>query len=239
MSLPLTEKLILRQINHWNRMREYLHEDSSAVESAPRQVITVSRVAGSGGRSLAQELSQRLQLDLHDQSLVDRIASDRNLDRAVVAQLDEKPARQSELWVKGVFNRRIFMKDEYRTALEHTITSLAAAGGAVFLGRGANLILKERADVRVRVIAPWNVRLHRIMKRTGFSRPEARALMEETDRARDDFVRTVFAVEPGDPANFDLTLNSDRMTCDTMAETVLLHLLGSATADKVSDCNVS
>ena len=50
MSLLLTERLIQRQINHWNRMRAYLRQEDKPSPATHEPVITVSRLAGSGGR---------------------------------------------------------------------------------------------------------------------------------------------------------------------------------------------
>jgi hypothetical protein len=138
MSLAITEKLIQRQINNWNRFREFLKDEDDRVKVDPGPVITISRMAGSGGRTLAQSLVDRLDISLQDQSLVDKIARDRDLERSVVSQLDENAVGQAELWIKGVLNRRIFMKDEYHTALVKVVTNLAAGGNVVFLGRGAH-----------------------------------------------------------------------------------------------------
>lgn len=233
MSLPITEKLILRQINHWNRLREFLQDEQDDGPALRGPVITISRLSGSGGRTLATRLAQRMNLTLHDQSLVDKIARDRKLEKAVVAQLDESAISQANLWVTGVLNRRIFLKDEYHTALVRVVTKLAAGGDVIFLGRGANLILVENATLRIRVVASRPNRLARIMKRTGLSRAEARALLQETDRNRKDFIRKVFKADPNGPEHFDLVLNSDRMTPETMLETATLALVGAQTGGRV------
>jgi cytidylate kinase len=227
MSLHLTEKLILRQINHWNRMRQFLHdrEETPGDPPTPGPVITISRQAGSGGRRLAQALAERWNLDLHDQSLVERIAREVNLEQEIVGQLDERTVSQARLWVQGVLHKRLFLKDDYHTALVRIVTSLAARGGVVFLGRGANLILGVRATLRIRVVAPPALRLENLIERTGLSRPEARALRDETDRRREDFVRRVFGEEPGTPHNFDLVFNSDRLDLEQMVEAATLVLL--------------
>ena len=232
MSLAITEKLIQRQINNWNRFREFLkdEDEDGPVKNGP--VITISRLAGSGGRTLATGLADRLNISLHDQSLVDRIARDRNLERSVVSQLDENAISQTELWIKGVLNRRIFMKDEYHTSLVNIVTSLAAGGNVLFLGRGAHLILRDMATLRIRVVASWSTRLARIVERTGLSRAEARALLEETDRNREEFIRKVFKVDPNSPDNFDLILNSDRMKPECMLETATLPLIGAQTGGR-------
>ena len=228
----ITELLIQRQINHWNRFREFLLDEKESQPSRPGPVLTVSRMAGSGGRTLATGLAERLNLTLQDHSLVKIIANDRNLERSVVEQLDENAINQAELWVKGVLNRRIFMKDEYHTSLVNIVTNIAAGGDVVFLGRGAHLILGDQATLRIRVVASRATRLGRIMERTGLSRAEARALLEETDRKREDFIRKVFKVEPDNPVKFDLVLNSDRMKPECMLETVTLALIGARTGGR-------
>jgi cytidylate kinase len=227
MSLALTEKLIQRQINHWNRFKEYLKDEDEQCPVLPGPVITISRMSGSGGRTLATGLAERLGITIHDQSLVDKISKDRNLAKSVVAQLDETAINQAELWVKGVLNQRIFLKDEYHMALVSIVTKLAAAGNVIFLGRGANLILGHNATLRIRVVASRPTRLARITQRTGLSRAEARALLQVTDRNRKEFIRKVFKVDPNAPEHFDLVLNSDRLTPEGMLEMATLALIGA------------
>jgi len=229
MSLPLTEKLIQRQINQWNRFREFLKEERPHGGPTRGPVITVSRLAGSGGRMLASALADRLGLELHDQSLVETIARDQNLSRSLIAQLDENAVSQANLWVTGVLNQRLFMKDQYHMALVKTITALAARGGVVILGRGANLILCENATLRVRVVAAHRTRVDRLQSKMNLSRAEARTLLDETDRRRTEFVRSVFKVDPGGPQNFDLTINSDRFSAESLVEQTLLALLARQT----------
>ena len=232
MTLNITEKLIQRQINHWNQFREFLRDEEDQPTAPPGPVITISRQAGSGGRTLATGLAERFELSLQDHSIVERIARDRNLETSFVDQLDEHAINQAELWIKGVFNKRIFLKDEYHKALVTVITRLAAGGGVVFLGRGAHLILGEKATLRVRVVAEQATRLARIMERTGLSRAEARALLAETDRNREDFIHKVFKVEASDPGNYDLVLNSDRTKPECMLEIVSLALIGARTGGR-------
>lgn len=231
MPLPITETLIQRQINHWNRMRAYLRDKP---EPAPRPpagpVITISRLIGSGGRTLADGLAERLGLEMQDQSLMERIARDRHLSQSLLAQLDEAGVNQADLWVRGVLSQRIFLRDQFHGALVQTVTRLAARGGVVFLGRGAHLILAENATLRVRVVASRQNRLERLRRRLDISRAEARAIISETDRKREEFIRRVFKEDPHRPESFDLTLNTDRLTAEAALEAVMLALLDRQTA---------
>ncbi len=225
MPMPITEKLIQRQINHWNRFREFLPEPATMENQPIGPIITISRLAGSGGRILASALADRLDLQLHDQSIVEKITRDSKLEAEMIAELDEAEISQARLWVRGVLNQRIFMRDQYHMALVKVITGLAAKGNVIFLGRGANHILGQNASLRIRLVASRPTRLKNIRERTGLSKPEIRAMLEETDRNRSEYIRRVFREEPGKAENYDLILNSDRLDMECQVELVMLVLL--------------
>lgn len=224
MSRVLTERLIQRQLNHWNRLRTLLQEQPAPHPPRRRPVVTVSRLAASGGRSLATALARRLDLELQDHSLITAIARDRELEASLVAQLDERTVSQTRLWVQGLLQGRLFLRDDFHQALVRVIGELAARGGVVFLGRGANLVLGERADLRVRVVGSARRRAERLRERTGLAADEAERVLLATDLRRARFVREVFHAEPGSPEGYDLVLNSDRLDEETMIDHVLLAL---------------
>jgi cytidylate kinase len=227
MRFPVTEKLIQRQINHWSRLRELLREQPVVSGVEPGPVITISRLAGSGGRTLATGLRDRLGLALQDHSIVERIARTRGLDPELLAMLDEQDFRQTDLWVRGVLENRMFLKAQYRQALSETIDELATPGGVVFLGRGANHVLGHRASLRVRLVASCATRQNRLAEQMGLSRAEARALLDETDRRRSAYVRKLFGADPHEASNYDLVINTDRPAPAEVLELVLLGMLGS------------
>jgi cytidylate kinase len=231
MPFPVTEKLIQRQINHWSRLRELLR-DQPVVAVEPGPVITISRLAGSGGRTLGVGLRDRLGLALQDHSIVERIARARKLDPELLAMLDEQDFRQTDLWVRGVLENRLFLKEQYRQALSQTIDELAAPGGVVFLGRGATHVLGHRASLRVRLVASCATRQDRLAEQLGLSRAEARVLLDETDRRRDAYVRKLFSADPHEPSNYDLVINTDRLAPGEVLELVLLGVLGAARRDQ-------
>lgn len=228
MRFPVTEKLIQRQLNHWNHLRELLHEQPTATGGEPGPVVTISRLAGSGGRTLAAALRDRLGLVVHDHSIVERIARTRKLNPELVALLDEQDIRQSDLWVRGVLENRLFLKEQYYEALSETILDMAAAGSAVILGRGGGHILGQRATLRVRLVAGRATRQGRLQEQLGISRAEARALLDETDRRREAYVRKLFGVDPHEPTGYDLLVNTDRLSAEEVLEVVLVALAGAA-----------
>ncbi len=231
MPVPINEKLIRRQINHWNSLRRFLEPGPGGPAPSSPPIITISRLAGSGGRTLAGGLAERLGLPVHDRSLVERIARDSNLEQGMVNELDETEMNQARLWVRGVLNQKIFLRDQYHEALVRTVTALAGREGGIFLGRGAHHILGLRADLRVRLVAPLGARLDRLCRRTDLSRAEARAWLDSTDRRRARYTRQVFHREPGQAGDFDLILNTERMSPATVLEMTMTALLENAAGD--------
>ena len=219
-----TEKLIQRQIHQWNRYRELLATAESPGEVKPRPIITISRERGAGGRGLAADLARRLDLEIHGVSLIDEIARDRRLEREVVAALDEKVRSQIDLWVEGVLKQRIFLRDNYHVALVRAVRTLAAHGGVVFLGRGANLILGESCSLRVLLVASLEHRIRNVMSYQGCDETVARRQIEEADAHRRRFIEKFFHVEADDPHHYDLVLHTDGFRRERLVEIVLIAL---------------
>ncbi|MCB1185174.1 cytidylate kinase-like family protein [bacterium] len=232
MSGLLTERLIQRQINHWNRLREFLPARDASRPVARGPVITVSRQAGAGGRTLAENLAERLGLALHDRSLVEQVVRREKLAPAMVARLDEQALSEADLWVQGVLRQRIFMREQYRQALTEVVEEVARGGHVVFLGRGANMVLGMRADLRIRLVAGPGRRADRLGRRLGLTAADACALRDDTDARRDEFVRRLFGCDPADPTAFDLVLNTDRLDADAVVENVMLGLLAVVAGER-------
>ncbi len=221
--IPL-EKLIQRQIHQWSRYRQLLAAAPRPQDLPPRPTITISRERGAGGGELAAALAARLDLEVHDASIIDGIARDARLEREVVEALDEKVRSQVDLWVEGVLKRRIFLRDNYHVSLVRTVQSLAAHGGVVILGRGANFILGEKASLRVLLVGSPERRRRRLVAAEGLDAETAAERLQEIDRQRAEFIRTLFHAEADDPRHYDLTLATDRYPLPRLVEIVMTAL---------------
>jgi cytidylate kinase len=216
-SLP-HEKLIQRQIHHWNRYKQLIAAAAEPGEVPPQPIITISRELGAGARSLAEALAERLDLEIHGVSLIDQIAQDKHLARWVVEQLDESVRSQIEMWVQGVLERRIFLRDEYHVSLVRAIRTLAAHGGVVFIGRGAHLVLGDSCSLRILLVASEATRARRVAQYEETDLEAARKKIAEVDEARREFIEKLFHVEADDPRQFDIVVNTDRLPLERLVE---------------------
>jgi cytidylate kinase len=113
------------------------------------------------------------------------------------------------------------------------IFSLASHGGCVIVGREAAQILPEESTLRVRLVGPEARRVAWLEAKFDLTIAEATRWVEETDRRRDRFVRDRFQRDPGDPTQYDLILNSSRLSvnqCADLMVSALQHLKSPAEA---------
>lgn len=218
------EKLIQRQIHQWSRYRQLLATAPQAKALPPRPTITISRELGAGARELAAALASRLDLEVHGTGIIDRIAQDERLAREVVDALDERVRSQIDLWVEGVLKQRIFLRDNYHVALVRTVQTLAAHGGVLLIGRGANFILGEKASLRVLLVASAARRIANVARYEGVDEQEAARQVERADQERTAFIRKLFRAEPNDPCHYDLVLCTDRFPLPRLVEVVMTAL---------------
>ena len=106
------------------------------------------------------------------------------------------------------------------------VKDLYRQGNVVIIGRGANVILADATDVlHVGLLAPMEARVETMMGMEHLERDEARANLEELDKARLDFFRKFFKARPNDPDLYHLMLNMGRLQTKTAAE-IIVHAIG-------------
>ena len=110
------------------------------------------------------------------------------------------------------------------------VKDLHRQGNVVIMGRGANVILADATDViHVGLLAPMETRVETMMGMEHLERDEARADLEELDRARQEFFRKFFKARPNDPDLYHLMLNMARLQTKTAAE-IIVHAVGDLKA---------
>jgi cytidylate kinase len=218
------ERLIQRQIHHWNRYKELLRLADRPEEIKPRPVITISRELGAGARELARDLANRLDLQIHGISLIDQIARDKNLEREIIDHLDERIRSQIDLWVKGVMQQQIFLRDQYHLSLVKAVRTLAIHGGVVLIGRGANIILADTDAMSIRLVASVETRVRNVMRYESTDEDSAREMVRKSDAERHEFIKKMFHVDPNDPHYFDLVINTDRIPRARLVEISMMAL---------------
>src|SRR3954464_960630 len=137
-------------------------------------VITVSRVPGSLGDTLARALAERLRYRLPARAPRAQRAARRG-GRAELGQLAERIGGPDIAWDRSpelrerspsFWERLNEERRRYASVLRRATTQLAEEGDVVIVGLGGGQLLKGLSNVlRLQIIAPMDVRMERVMER--------------------------------------------------------------------------
>lgn len=201
------QQIIEEQVQKWQAM---ISQQKKKEIYYP--VITISREPGSGGRLIARGLAEKLNLDLFDQEVVHEMAKSANVSTRLLETLDEKGVSTLHEWVSSLVDSRHLWPDQYMQHLMNVIGTIGEHGRAVIVGRGANFIIPRERKLSVRIEAPLDVRVKNISEEFGAPEEEARRRAIRTESDRKAFIRKYFNADIADPINYDLVINTGKLT---------------------------
>ena len=198
----------------------------TASPQAPRAVLTISREFGSGGREIGQAVAKKLGYTYVDrEAILADIRRDGPKWEKWAADLDE---HCPTVWERYDWSFRGFAALVQWHILEH-----AQRGGVVIMGRGGNFVLKGVPHAyRIRVTAPLDARIERVVQRESVDRETARWLCEKTDTERSRFLHAIYGGRWDDPAEYDRVFSVAGQSVDLEVKAVIDALAQRAvTAD--------
>jgi YjbE family integral membrane protein len=172
-------------------------EQEPAGTLRPKAILTISREFGSGGREIGQAVAGALGYDYVDRDLIlAEIRKDGPKWEQWAKDLDE---HCPTVWEKYDWSYRGFA-----ALIQLHLLEQAERGGVVIMGRGGNFVLKDVPHAyRIRVTAPLEVRMERIVQREGVDRETAHWLCGKTDNERACFLHAIYGGRWDDPAEYD------------------------------------
>ena len=201
-------------------------------------VVTLSAAYGAGGSRLGPKLADRLGVPFLDRAIPTAVA-----DRLAVP-LEEALARDQA--IDGLLERMLVrlapsgqvfggalapevLDDRPYLSATEAIIRERAADGAVILGRGAALVLRDHPTaLHVRLDGPRERRIEQAMRIQGIERREAEQLLKETDRAREAYVHQYYGCDPTDARHYHLVLDSTTLPVQACCELIALAALARA-----------
>jgi cytidylate kinase len=206
-------------------------------------LITLSAPYGAGGSQVGPALAQRLGVEFIDRAIPTGVAAHLSVPLTEALARDEVAAGGlggflAQLAPLGQAYGGLIVPPEelgdenaYRQATERVIRELAASGRGVILGRAGAVVLREdpRA-LHVRLDGSPGRRVRQGMRVERVDRETAERRLEETDRAREAYVRHFYRVEPGDASLYHLVIDSTVIPLDTCVEIIAAAAAGRAAA---------
>lgn len=195
-----------------------------------RFYITIGREKGSGGLEIAQKLSEEFGIPQFDKQLLDEAAKDSGFCKELFADIDE---RRGSKFILGFFSgvtgtlyseygrsSGINREELFRIQSE-TILNIANEGSAIFVGRCADYILRDRMNcLNVFITATPEDRIERLLEHNKiknaekYSREEMKELLEKSDSKRESYYNYFTYKQWGAAASYDVCLNSSLLGVD-------------------------
>ncbi|MBX7245571.1 MAG: cytidylate kinase-like family protein [Candidatus Sumerlaeaceae bacterium] len=183
--------------------------------------VVVSREIGSGGRFVARALAERLGFELCDKAILEEIASKSKAPKDLVEMLDEKPGRAMEVFGANLLHGVSMTREDYDRLLKATIHALLDLGNVVILGRGAAFLAEPGKVLRLRLVAPFEMRVANLARYLNIDEHDARKQIHAIEEERHKFHLRLFGKGETSPENFDMGLNMQCLTIDDAVELAL------------------
>ncbi len=205
------------------------------------RAVTISREYGSGGGEIAQRLATRLGWQLVDHQVVTLLAQRMGVSIREAEAYDERASSFVERMLTSIRNMEPVMmvnvpsgslkpEELYHRALDQVVKAAARERHMVIVGRGSQIILRQRRDVlHTRIVAPLEQRIRYVMQREGLSRDDARVRIQMKDRNRHRYLQAQYLCDSADPHLYDLVCNTSVIDLDHVVELLCMALAYKAT----------
>lgn len=181
------------------------------------RIITIDREFGSGGRELGKRLADALDIPCYDQEIIEEVAKLHGINPTEVERISESDVRTVYPMTIGrrFYSPHISIKEDIKILVsqQEVMKSLAMRGDCVFVGRCADVILREDSPMNLFVYADQQSRLRRCLKRAREDENEQMILrqMRRIDRDRAQFRELLTDSAWGKTGTYHLCINtSDR-----------------------------
>ena len=186
--------------------------------------LLVSREYGCGGGVIARRVAESLGWNVFDREIVDKIAQIGHFRQRLVESVDERVRTYWERTWRELLTDDNLGDDKYLRYLRQLVLSLGHHGRVVIVGRGAQFILPPACALRVRVVAPLEIRIAEVSERENLSADQAKVKIHQFDAARRNFVWSVFNRLADSNIIHDLVINTGEISIHGVSEIVLAAL---------------
>jgi len=196
------------------------------------RAIALSQVDGSGAESIGREVAQQLGFGYLNEAIVAQVAKDYGVDPAIVTEAEQRKSfflRVVEMAARGAPdvmpdppNYTVNQPDTLLSLIQDAVRDAADRGSVVLVAHAACYACAGRPDVlRVGITAPLAARASRVASAFGISDKEAAKTLRRSDAARASYLKRVYGVGTESPTDYDVVINTERLTPDAAADLIL------------------
>ena len=164
-------------------------------------IVAISREMGSGGYEVGAAAAKALNFEYVNRQILLEAAHAHGVPEATLVDVVE---RRPSLWERFEAERR-----RYLTFLEAAYYAFAEKGNLVTASRSGPFFVRDvRHALKVRIMAPFDVRVHRVMAQERLDQRAAAAKVRAYDREMSGRIDYLFGLDWTRPENYDLVINT-------------------------------
>lgn len=176
-------------------------------------IITIGREYGSGGHYIAEELAKRLNIPVYDRQIIEEVVKRSNFAPEFIKSNEEKV----HSFFDSFFGGQLSVTDNLFIAETNAIKELAEKGDAIFVGRCADYVLKDKKDlIKIFIQASMESKIDRITKYYGIEESKAEDKIVKTNKARARYHNYFTDTKWGRSYDYDLLVSSDIGVSETV-----------------------
>ena len=206
-------------------------------------VITISREVGSGGHTVGQILSGKLNVRYCDKALIEALQEQFKLTPGEIERLKG----EKKNWLadflqfvspmppalvmgvnpsyKPVYRPEVTSDDLFKAETE-ILRELAQEGSCIIAGRSGFFVFGQHPNhLHVLVTASKANRVRRVMTKQGLTEEAAAALIEDIDTKRENYIKRYTGTSRYDARNYDLVINMDQLADEESAADIILQFI--------------
>lgn len=163
-------------------------------------IITIAREHGSSGKQIGKLVAERLGIPFYYKEMTALAAQESGLDKEFISELNaNSPEHLHSLYLSTDVVRQAVI------AQDRVIRMIADNGSCVIVGRAADYVLRNDADVmRVFIYADENYKIRRVMEVYGDDLKHAKENIRRSDEARASYYKNISGLEWGERHNYEL-----------------------------------
>ncbi|MDE3068813.1 MAG: cytidylate kinase-like family protein [Verrucomicrobiota bacterium] len=203
---------------------------ASGVSKQPaiKPAVTISRMCGSGGRTVASRLVEYLkdytplesQWTVFDRKLIEKVLEDHHLSKRIAELLPEDHKSLLSDTLEELLGLHPPISDIVKQTAE-TIWNLAEMGYVILVGRGANIITQKLPNVfHVRLVGSLDKRVERVQEAYEMNRLEAREFIQKQETGKRRYLKEHFGKDIDNPLLYHLILNTDLISYEDSARLI-------------------
>lgn len=193
-----------------------------------KPAITCSRMTGTGGLTVADELAEYLQAKVprhapwtvFDRKLVEQVLEDHHLSKRVAEFMPEN----HKSMLTDMFEELLGLHPSAWTLVHQTaetILHLAQMGNVILVGRGASVVTRDLDNVfHVRLVGSVAKRIERVQQVYELDRPAAIEFINRKDKGRRRYLKEHYHEDIDDPLLYHLIINTDRIRPEDAARLI-------------------